>query len=593
MHIPRLTPRHNSIKVNLCKLQSPKSTETLSDFVGSVNSLMARIEDLPVELLEAVFRCLRYTIPLYEKEPSCKPASQVCAHWRAVALSTPELWTLIPLKSKRWTKLCLSRSVPATISVDAEWLRNADYETRRATWPVVCNELHRVSSLRLSSNTIANPALFMHTTPHILSAVLWEFFEGLNSGPALNLSNLFISFDDKDTQISPRYPSSFDDSDDDRSLGLPAELPLSIFSCEKLDALRTASFKACLVPLLWSQTFIPSNLHSLTLVDSLAWQDVDGMVQFFQLVPGLATLDLQLPRTWRACVFNTTPSLVHHSRSVSLPAMRNLRIKAPFFEGLTMLIHLALPATTSIDLTVCDKNRNTVLASINADAILQLGKKAIHDHFSTAVAEGRGYRHIGFYEKRLSGPCTADIAKILRLDPAPEEFVPPVSSVHLSFGISAGRSLYQSDSYALYLAQPMFNGAECMSFVTFPAREAWPLFHHFAVLHDLYLCDRSFAAFATALLEVPIESRMFPALRRVQVTDLFIDWEEEAQENTEDQIAQVQASVQRCLGAVGRLAQYEDFEMLVLAGHVHVSHGTSETISDILGPARITYNREM
>ncbi|KZV60598.1 hypothetical protein PENSPDRAFT_336363 [Peniophora sp. CONT] len=532
---------------------------------------MARIDEFPVELLKAVFLYIRYLPPKYEREPSCAAISQVCAHWRAVALGTPELWTLPPLKSVRWTELCLARSIPAPITIEAEWLRDAEYETRRTTLPLVYPELHRVLSLRTSSKAEVE-----------MPTVLRELFEGLNSGPAPILSDLYISFDDADalrTGFTPFGP-----------LDHPLDLPLAIFADARLVALRTASFKACMLPSLWSTTFLPLNLQSLTLVDSAAWINMDGMIEFFQLVPNLVFLDLQQPSSWRTCAFDETPSTVHPPRSVHLPHMRNLRINAPFWQGLALLIYLSLPVTASIDLNVCDIDRSIVWESPDtAEHLLRLGTFVVQQHFATMVGQGHNYIHVGLDDIRIMGPCPTDLANTLRVTHI-GDLGPVQPYMHLSFGVGVGSAQHQHDSYALYLTQPMFTGAESMSVSTFPTSEAWPLFRHFTALRNLYLCEASFNDFAAAVAEAPAESRLFPALQRLQIIDTSIDtiddelWDDEDM----DEVTQrVQANIQRWLDLAQSLAHYEHFEMLILAGQIGVSEETFHAITGILGEQRV------
>lgn len=213
---------------------------------------MARIDELPVELLKAIFLYLRRRPAMYEKEPNCRAVSQVCARWRAIALSTPELWTLIPLKSMRWTQLCLARSHPALLTIDARWLRNTTYEERGQTLQLVYPELYRVSSLRISSTEAED----------IPSRLLHQIYMGLNSGPATTLSDLSISFVDDDQGFVFEAGTR------------PAELPVDLFAGAMLEALTRASFKACLLSQAWSQMFIPAILQSLILVDCIAWGNV-------------------------------------------------------------------------------------------------------------------------------------------------------------------------------------------------------------------------------------------------------------------------------------------------------------------------------
>lgn len=318
------------------------------------------------------------------------------------------------------------------------------------------------------------------------------------------------------------------------------------------------------------------------------------MIDFFHHVPNLGFLSFQSPGTWRSCTFDVAPSLIHAPRSVQLPQMHDLRIDAPFLQGLVLLIYFSIPVTTSLDVRACDSEGDLFWTSPHAEPLLRMGAIALREHFAGVVAaQGHGYRHVGFAEYRIMGPCTAALAHSLRVQSA-DDFGPPFTPVHLTFGVvpDGENALQQHASYALYLAQPMFSTAESMSFLTFPNSEVIrPLFHGFTALRNLYLCERSFEDFAAAIVEVPVEFRIFPALRRLQVTDASVDFFMYEYQDEEDEMAaeaqRVQESIQHLLNAIERLAQYEHFELLVLAGSKGMSDQTIGLIRSLLGEGRV------
>ena len=130
----------------------------------------------------------------------------------------------------RWTTLCLARSQPIQIIVHAEWLRELEYETaRHATLPLVYPELHRISSLRVSVKGD-------RVHPWVLDGV----FAGLNSAPAPHLADVFLSFDGDEYNHSGSVIQSTRRA---RAVELPP-----MFIGARLDALMTASFRACRLP---------------------------------------------------------------------------------------------------------------------------------------------------------------------------------------------------------------------------------------------------------------------------------------------------------------------------------------------------------
>ncbi|KAI0062994.1 hypothetical protein BV25DRAFT_1825067 [Artomyces pyxidatus] len=108
------------------------------------------ISRLPVELLRAIFLTARQkdiskvmgtAHLLHDAMPPWVVISQVCRHWRHIALDTKELWTEIPVQSCRtmWTELALSRSDPLSISLcfdfnlaEKAWYKDAVLRAARA-----------------------------------------------------------------------------------------------------------------------------------------------------------------------------------------------------------------------------------------------------------------------------------------------------------------------------------------------------------------------------------------------------------------------------------------------------------------------------
>ncbi|VDC03833.1 unnamed protein product [Peniophora sp. CBMAI 1063] len=560
---------------------------------------MAQIQDLPVELLTAIFLYLRCLPSTYEREPTCKGISQVCEHWREVALNTPELWTLIPLVSARWTKLCIARSSPAPIVVHAEWLRDYEHEARRKTLQLVYPEVHRISSLRISSMAyLINHRVTadgiqgeLHTTQ-----ILADLFTDSNAGAAVTLSDLFISFDDGAGQISedPHRHTFGAGTSSVETLKHPADLPLAMFGASRLDALKAASFKACRLPLSWSGTFLPTTLRSLTLVDASAWRNVDTLVAFFRLVPNLESLDVQRPGKWRTCPFSAIPSLAHPPRCAQLARLHTLRVYASFGHILALLTYLSLPVITCIDISVRGKARLIP----DAEPLLQLGTTAIRDHFAPAAADGLAHGHVGVENGRITAPCSRTLTRTLQVSHVDVGTSRSSVNIHLGNFEKRDNTPYHRDAYALFLLQPMFSGAESMTCLDFLPPGVWPLFHHFTT-RSLCLGPASYDCFMEAIADAPSEAPLFPSLRRLIIANGSLDRYDVTRRTrmrTHEimYIQRLRDIGQRIIQMAQRLAQYDEFESLVLAGSAvqSVAEETLSAITNILGEERVELQAE-
>ncbi|KAK0435822.1 uncharacterized protein EV420DRAFT_1343354 [Desarmillaria tabescens] len=102
--------------------------------VRKVRSLVAPIRRLPPEILSIIFECVCISVPFYdgrdERRSACKGPfhlSAVCAYWRDICLSSPQLWTsifanadnsdLLP-RFKNLSKLVEERSCQLPLSLD-------------------------------------------------------------------------------------------------------------------------------------------------------------------------------------------------------------------------------------------------------------------------------------------------------------------------------------------------------------------------------------------------------------------------------------------------------------------------------------------
>ncbi|CAA7260625.1 unnamed protein product [Cyclocybe aegerita] len=116
--------------------QSPQTASSMSDNTRTAilpSAVPPSIAILPPELLCEIFLHAHY---LLHHHPHASlaflPLSHVCRHWRAIALSLPELWSNIPVFHRSWTGEMLLRSKNATLSVRATFDPELESGFRRA-----------------------------------------------------------------------------------------------------------------------------------------------------------------------------------------------------------------------------------------------------------------------------------------------------------------------------------------------------------------------------------------------------------------------------------------------------------------------------
>ncbi|KAH7912428.1 hypothetical protein BJ138DRAFT_795388 [Hygrophoropsis aurantiaca] len=140
------------------------------------------ISSLPPELLAEIF--MDYARQVYNKKRGKYPrpsslmwiqVTHVCRHWRQVALSFPDLWTLLVLESPSWTEQMLIRSkmAPLVIEVDLRHLTLQLMETANKAF----KHISRVRELRLTTSQRAAGkamALLIGPAPLLESLALSE-----------------------------------------------------------------------------------------------------------------------------------------------------------------------------------------------------------------------------------------------------------------------------------------------------------------------------------------------------------------------------------------------------------------------------------
>ncbi|KAI0919604.1 hypothetical protein AcV5_001625 [Taiwanofungus camphoratus] len=110
------------------------------------------VNQLPNELLVEIFSCVKER----DGDMQWMKFTGVCGYWRAVAVSTPKLWSQIDLgKGVAFLRLCLERSQNAAADIFCRtWVLETP-EIVEALLPHV----HRIRSLRMSTTESLHPSL--------------------------------------------------------------------------------------------------------------------------------------------------------------------------------------------------------------------------------------------------------------------------------------------------------------------------------------------------------------------------------------------------------------------------------------------------
>ncbi|KAF7317533.1 F-box domain-containing protein [Mycena kentingensis (nom. inval.)] len=176
------------------------------------------ISRLPVELLSEIFLLCN---PAYPKAPplfgidSPLKLTQICTLWRAIAHSTPRLWTAISLidpdlsryplemqlaTARRW--LARARGLPLSVVFDHPWTLSTDERDAalavlleyRAQWEYAVLKVDDVAMLEYVARAIVEASLLkyleVHANPNPEIRIQWPFLPAGSSAP--KLETLFL-----------------------------------------------------------------------------------------------------------------------------------------------------------------------------------------------------------------------------------------------------------------------------------------------------------------------------------------------------------------------------------------------------------------
>ncbi|VDB88430.1 unnamed protein product [Peniophora sp. CBMAI 1063] len=526
--------------------------------------------DLPSELLLKIFIEVRNACPAgWKKRPSCWALSHACRRWRMLALDSSVLWTQLPLESSKWVEACLSRSRDGSLEVKADPIMPESH-AERGSLRLLYHELHRIESFE-----------FVTKIDHKQwTELVMEVFDGLHLHPAPRLRKLKISI--LDGHDVTRGPISLS----------------GMFKSQQLLALESAIFGNCNLTARWSKTMFPSTLRSLTLCQSTAWKSSDEMVEFFQLVPNLQSLDLNVVPSGTHG-FHASRSPKYSRRAASLPKLETFSLAIRFVEQVAALTYLSIPLTASLRVRAIAGDKELMKSD---DAVLtgaiDQGTDAYREHFATAVADGHGYTQLRASSTGIeaSSPYRGE-AHQDGLPRALQTLAPPdLGPLDLHFNHPRASPHLLGRAYGMILEQPVFATVRSLQVISGLPQEAWTCFERYTAVEELELSQSAgisaLPGFVAAINRQTFP--LFPALGTLRIVETAIVQPDELQPDFEGSGSNEHVHGEGRYGADARgfvdamkiLASYEHFERLVFSGCT-MSSQTLQAVKGVLGDERV------
>ncbi|KZV70616.1 hypothetical protein PENSPDRAFT_752418 [Peniophora sp. CONT] len=302
--------------------------------------------------------------------PPCTNISHVCRRWRAVALTSQELWsTCLPRQSTQWTTTCFSRtpSVLLDVLIGNGYLHDENYGEAALN---ILSQWPRVKSFR------AGFARFFasHGGPLVekSKAMVDTVFDTLKSAnPDLEVLHFNFTID---AGISGHWT--------------PVSIPSDLFSGQRPPYLREVEFANCGLPASPPTPIFGSSLCSLRLFNTRAWVDVDSMIQYLRAVPMLEKLVYRFSRSPDES-FDCQPSRTHQPRAVPLPRLNTLSLGGFWTQNMTIFIYIAAPSQCHLEVLHCDWDYQVDdMPEDAALGLIALGAEAMKQHFMPATSQG-------------------------------------------------------------------------------------------------------------------------------------------------------------------------------------------------------------
>ena len=325
-----------------------KIEDEIKDHANAITMLkhrlnaMTKISRLPSELLSEIFVCCaqdyfksytdhktHYSYYSHHRGvPEWVRVAHICHAWREIALSTPRLWSFVPVTQRSIAEQLLLRSKKAPLSIAATHL-GYNTDRKKVLETVFSEEMHRMRELFISGP----------------SAQVYELCAKLTE-PANMLCTLALS-----------------DGGDNYTQSSSDLIPQNLFNSQ-LPRLRCLEIRRLVMR--WDNPLLCSALTNLVIIQN-SYRDAMGTFEQFisalESMPGLRSIEL-------ANAIPPTPAASGHPpspRTIVLPHLRDINLGGSTIDCANFLCHLSPGVDIQLHL-VCreEKGLQSLILSIKA-----------------------------------------------------------------------------------------------------------------------------------------------------------------------------------------------------------------------------------
>ncbi|KZV70625.1 hypothetical protein PENSPDRAFT_752425 [Peniophora sp. CONT] len=516
------------------------------------------VSDLPAELLGSIFiwtaDILGDSQHKVTKAPPCTHLSHVCRHWRNVALACQKLWsTRLPRRSVEWTEICLSRcpSIPLDVTIDAFYHEGYFKDGRKAA-ALVMQHWWRVRTLCMK------PALYpldMDEAERVLSEASQANLRTLFDFIAYPNENLEVLELDFRLDINMIHDV------------LPIELPANLLSRQHPLHLHRIELAYCALPRAPPTQLFAASLRTLKLYTTPAWEDIDSMMQYFRAMPMLEHFAYDYDRQDEAFDYSPPQS---HSRSVSMPHLKDIVLKGHWLQNIAIFTYIAVPSNCSLRIIFRGWDIIDGLPEDMVHEVIAMAKSALVQHFSPATSRGAFYSEVTIsHHIRAKLPAQED-----KQHCDVSALLPP--ELDLAFPATDDARIYKA-ALDLFLSQPVLTTATRFDFNAGMWLLSPEVYDQYASVRDLYLTSYDDVwAFASALRSKG--TALFPTLSRVILSNVTMSGGR----------AYVLSDLADALRESH--AAEKSFELLVLEHCDHVTEEVENEMKAQLGEHRVVRN---